>query len=259
MIRLLLLLVATASGCADSGSQPVNTNIIIEDPEPVSFKPGSWQYFLQTLPVKNAQIEDYAGNPVSNPEKAFEIIDYDIGKRDLQQCADAIMRLRAEYLFKQKRFNEIEFHFTSGHLFTFLAYCNGIRPVVNGNQVKFLQPGQIIKPTHSALRNYLDIVYAYAGTISLAKELKKVNQLSVGTVIIKAGSPGHCSIIIDEAVTSTGEKVYKLAEGYTPAQSIYVLRNYKKPGMGAWHAIEERKEIETASFYFDSYQLGVFE
>ncbi len=244
------MLVATASGCADSGSQPVNTNIIIEDPEPVYYKPGSWQHFLQRLPVKNTPIEDYTGNPVSNPGKAFEIIDYDIGKRDLQQCADAIMRLRAEYLFKQKRFNEIEFHFTSGHLFTFLAYCNGIRPVVNGNQVKFIQPGQIIKPAHSALRNYLDIVYAYAGTISLAKELKKVNRLSVGTVIIKAGSPGHCFIIIDEAVTSTGEKVYKLAEGYTPAQSIYVLRNIREPQMGAWHTIHEGKDIENSQLLF---------
>lgn len=253
------MLVATASGCADSGSQPVNTHVIIEDPEPVYFKPGSWQHFLQTLPVKNGLIADYAGNPVSNPGKAFEIIDYDIGKRDLQQCADAIMRLRAEYLFMQKRFSEIEFHFTSGHLFTFLAYCNGSRPVVAGNQVKFIQQGQIIKPSHTALRNYLDIVYAYAGTISLAKELKKANRLSVGTVIIKAGSPGHCAIIIDEAVTSTGEKVYKLAEGYTPAQSIYVLRNIREPEMGAWHTIHEGKEIETASYYFDSYQLGVFE
>ena len=259
MIKVLLLLVATASGCADSGSQPVSTNIIIEDPEPGLFKPGSWQHFLQTLPVKNGSIADYADNPVSNPGKAFKIIDYDIGKRDLQQCADAIMRLRAEYLFMHKRYSEIEFHFTSGHLFTFLAYCNGSRPVVTGNQVKFTQHGQIIQPAHAALRNYLDIVYAYAGTISLAKELKKVNRLSIGTVIIKAGSPGHCSIIIDQAVTSTGEKVYKLAEGYTPAQSIYVLRNLKKPAMGAWHTIEEKKDIETASYYFDSYQLGVFE
>lgn len=115
------------------------------------------------------------------------------------------------------------------------------------------------KPDHAALRRYLDIVYTYAGTISLVKELRPVTELSVGTVIIKPGSPGHCCLVCDEATTSSGEKVYKLVEGYTPAQSIYILSNPSNPDIGMWQTINTEGTIQTASYAFGSYRLGTFE
>ncbi len=217
----------------------------------------SWAYFLQHLPEKKGPVLDYRGVPVDDQQKHAAIINYDVGHRNLQQCADALMRLWAEYLFSQKRYSQIGFHFTSGHRYTYGDYCRGKRPVPQGNTVRFTNtaPGDI---SHGSLRHYLDIVYTYAGTISLASELSAAQEPAIGVVIIKPGSPGHCLIITDAARTASGEKLFKLVEGYTPAQSIYVLRNTTEPALGYWHRLRNGP-LETASYVFDSYQLKTFE
>lgn len=233
------------------------------EPAPINFTARkihdttSWQYFLQHLPEVQARIVNYKGQLVSNQAKSFSVVNYDVGTRDLQQCADALMRLRAEYLFKQGRYSEIEFHFTSGDLYTFNDYCNGKRPIPAGRNVSFISSSSQ-SPNQQSLRKYLDIVYTYAGTISLASELANTSEFEIGTVVITPGSPGHCFIISDEAANERGEKFFKLVEGYTPAQSIYVLRNTDEPDLGYWYRLQ-KGSIQTASYEFTSYQLKKFE
>lgn len=255
----LLLISISFFACTNqisSSAQPTPTPSPTITKEETTDK-NSWAYFLQHLPEKQAPVLDYKGNPISYQAKHAAIIDYDTGNKDLQQCADALMRLRAEYLFAQKRFSEIHFHFVSGQDYSFQDYCRGKRPAANGNNVRFINTDSVAI-SHQSLRRYLDIVYAYASTISLAKELKDADSFSVGTVVIHPGSPGHCFIITDEATTAAGDKVYKLAEGYTPAQSIYVLQNLAEPQLGPWHRLS-KGTIETASYTFDKYQLKKFE
>jgi len=254
----LLLLVLFVNHCTEN-SAPTDTSPTTTTPanhETVT-KKGSWAYFLQHLPEKEGPVVDFTGRPVRFQQKHTTVIDYDIGNRDLQQCADALMRLRAEYLFSQQRFNKIHFHFTSGHDYSFLAYCRGQRPVVNGNQTHFVTT-HASAANHQSLRRYLDLVYAYAGTLSLAKELKPAKRFTIGTVVISPGSPGHCFIICNEAVTPAGDTLYKLVEGYTPAQSMYVLNNVQQPQLGCWHKLQ-KGVIKTASYTFTSYQLKAFE
>jgi hypothetical protein len=221
------------------------------------YENNSWQAFLKNLPVLDKPIVDYKGRPIEYQDKHTGILPFDVGNADLQQCADALIRLRAEYLFQQKRYNEIGFHFVSGDYYTWTNYCKGLRPFAKGNAVNFIKTSTVEK-SHESLRRYLDIVYTYASTISLANELKPANGFEIGTVVIHAGSPGHCFIVIDEAIGQNGEKMYKLAEGYTPAQSIYVLRNLDAEGVSPWYKLQTGI-IETASYRFENYTLGKFE
>lgn len=54
------------------------------------------------------------------------------------------------------------------------------------------------------------MVYIYAGTASLEKELKPkpIADLSIGDVFIRGGSPGHAMLIVDVALNETGKKSF---------------------------------------------------
>ena len=72
-------------------------------------------------------------------------------------------------------------------------------------------------------------MFAYAGTLSLSKELVAVpvEDMEIGDVFIQGGSPGHCAIIVDIAENPTSnQKIFMLA------QKLYACPRYthtKKP------------------------------
>ena len=226
--------------------------------------PNSFAEFLQNLPLKDAgsPVLDYTGAPINNQEEHIAIINYDVGTKNLQQCADATIRLRAEYLFQQKRFDEIGFHFTSGDYFSWTDYANGTRPIINGNSVSFSQTANA-DDSYSSFRKYLDVVYNYAGTISVNKETSPVHSnaaISSGDIIITPGSPGHAVMIVGCAKDKHNNRVYLLAESYMPAQSIHVLKNPFESGITPWYHLDlNSAPIQTARYTFNEANVRKFE
>lgn len=221
----------------------------------------TWAAYLQTLPVKEhgSKVYDFSGNPISAQSSHAAVIDLDIGTKDLQQCADAIIRLRADYLWAQGRKDEIEFKFTSGHNYRWTDHAEGIRPSVNGNRVSFSKKVQA-DFSHANFRNYLDIVFMYAGTLSLERDLKKIsrgNALEVGDIIIKGGSPGHAVIVVDRTQNRDGDYIYLLAQGFTPAQSIHILKSDSR-NISPWYEIPQSGPFITDRYYFPSPEIRRF-
>lgn len=69
--------------------------------------PGSFAEWLRKIALKEDNtVYLYNGKMKGNQQAQFAVLDIPVGEKDLQQCADAVMRIRAEYLFEQRRFNE---------------------------------------------------------------------------------------------------------------------------------------------------------
>ena len=126
----------------------------------------SFTTYLRNLPLlpKGSKVLLYNGKEKANQAAAFAVVDMEIGNRDLQQCADAVIRLRAEYLWKHKRYADIKFNFTSGFTAEYKKWAEGNRIKVNDNQVQWYASGKGVDYSYKTFRNYLDMVFMYAGT-----------------------------------------------------------------------------------------------
>jgi len=222
---------------------------------------GSYGEYLRNLPLKPAgtKVRYYNGNV--KPNEVYEaVIDIDVGDRDLQQCADAVIRLRAEYLYSKGLYDRIHFNFTNGFKADYVTWMQGNRIKVEGNNaywVKQTEPSN----DYSSFRKYLDMVFAYAGTLSLSQEMQKVplEEMQIGDVFLKGDDPGHCVIVLDMAENiTTGEKLFIIAQSYMPAQDIHILKNPENGTGNPWYPLNFEEKLRTPEWTFTKDQLYRF-
>lgn len=204
---------------------------------------GDYAYFLRHIPLKpeGSPVHLYNGQLKSNQDVHAAILDYDTGQKDLQQCADAVIRIRSEFLFSQNKLSHIQFHFTNGFVASYLPWMQGKRLQYQRGCFLWTQNSHA-DSSHSSLRSFLDYVYNFAGSLSLSRELVSVpsiEDIQPGDVWIVGGSPGHAVTVMDVAQNNKGEKVFLLSQGYMPAQEIHILKNDHNPDLSPWYAIHD--------------------
>lgn len=222
----------------------------------------SFARYLRNLPLKDpgSEVLYYDGSAKKNRGVYTAVIDLPIGSRDLHQCADAVIRLRAEYLYEIKAFDSIHFNFTNGFRVDYPEWMKGKRIRVQGNRAWWEQTAQP-SDSYAEFWNYLETLFMYAGTLSLSKEMKPVRteEMQIGDVFIRGGSPGHAVIVVDMAENiRTGEKVFMLAQSYMPAQELQILANPADSGISPWYALDFGELLYTPEWTFSKDDLKRF-
>lgn len=197
---------------------------------------GSFTRYLRNIELKESTtVYLYNGKPKQNQTAQYALLNIPTGNTDLQQCADAVMRLRAAYLFEQKHYDQIIFY--------------------DNNKTAY----RLTSPyTKDNFAKYLNRVFAMCGSASLSKQLKAVNDFGAiqpGDVIIRGGFPGHAVIVMDVAVNTAGKKIYLLAQSYMPAQDIHVLKNPMNENLSPWYEANEEHIIQTPEYTFTKNEL----
>lgn len=218
--------------------------------ERIEVEEGSFADFLRNYPLKTYGIPAYTFEGIANEDASVVgVFNQDITPRDLQQCADAVMRLWAEYLYQREEYDRISFNFLNGFKCDYVSWASGKRIKIDGNNVSWVETDNEEDYSYETFRKYLDMVHAYANTASLQMEMNTVlvNQLTIGDVFIMSAQQmnndyGHAAIIVDMAVhKETGEKIFLVAEGNMPATETYIVLNDDEM-MGAWHKLNENLE-----------------
>jgi hypothetical protein len=243
----------------DEKGMTVQTRFI--PPEGFERKPSnekSFATYLRNLPLKPAgtKVKYFNGNIKDDDDVYDAVVDMEITHRDLQQCADAVMRLRGEYFYSVKAYDQISFTLTNGFKVDYAEWMKGSRVIVNGNKTfwrKTAEPSN----TYKDFRNYMDFVFTYAGTLSLSKCLrtKDIKKIASGDVFILGGSPGHAVIVVDVAENKAGEKIFLLAQSYMPAQETQILKNNNDKNLSPWYSANFSGSLHTPQWTFDVGEL----
>ena len=209
----------------------------------VTLDSNSFGFFLQELPLKKdgSPVILHNGALKDNQKTHLAVVDWPIYGSENHECADAVMRLRAQFLYNQKRYDEINFFKNSRNGRSYIKDLNGRTP------------------TPENLWKHLLYVFAYAGTASLEPQLKpkEIKDLAVGDVFIKGGDPGHVVIIVDKCTNSEGKVKFMIAQSFMPAQEIEIL-NGQEDG-NPWYDADFGENLMTYEYPFQKNNLKSFE
>lgn len=219
----------------------------------VQVAPASFAAYLRELPLLPAgsKVLLHNGGPKGRQDAHAAVVALSVGTKDLQQCADAVIRLRAEHLFAQGMHEAIAFNFTNGFRASWERWRKGERIRVAGNNCTWVGGGAR-DSSHDQFLRYLETVFMYAGTLSLARELKAAadKPIEAGDVFIQGGSPGHAVLVLDVAQGADGSTWCMLGQSYMPAQQFHVLRNTGHPEGGPWYKVGTQGELRTPEWTF---------
>lgn len=220
----------------------------------VEVNQNSFGEFLRSQKLKpyGEKVHYFDGREKTKGGVYDSVFDVEIGDRDLHQCADAVMLLRAEYLYSQELYDEINFNFVSGFKAEYKKWMEGNRIKIDGNNVNYYKATDYSN-SYATFRKYMDMVMAYSSTLSLDKELNQVNieDMEIGDVFIVAGSPGHAIIVVDMAVNESGENIFMLAQSYMPAQQTQLLINPNDDSISPWYSLKGKDKLITPEWSFE--------
>jgi len=184
---------STRGGPHTYGNSPIRTQI----PPPKGFsrvQTDTWGEWLRDLPVEEAAyaVHNIDGEMKENQSSHHRVVSMNV--LPYQQCADSILRLRAE------------FEVSRGQTFRFsgMSFSKGSR---------------------EAFDRFLGRLFIHKGTHNLAGELARVSEKRVmpGDVLVRGGNPGHAILVVDVVQDRHGNRKLLLANGFMPAQEFHVL------------------------------------
>ena len=119
---ILLLLSVFLTACTPSST--TNKNFIntkgttletrIPTPKGYTREQSDFAHFLQTYPLKNN------GKKKWDQSAQIAVFKLPIENENLQQCADSVMRVYAEYYWHTKQYDKIQFHLSDGFLLSYM-------------------------------------------------------------------------------------------------------------------------------------------
>jgi hypothetical protein len=215
----------------------------------VRVEPGSFGEWLRSLPMAPADTAvtrfDGAVAHPADDEYVAAVVAIDIGNVDLQQSADVLIRLHAEWLWSLGKKDAISYPGGPKLLMPLSRWEKGQRVIAQGANVFWAVQAKPVDADYGEFRKYLDVVFNWANSASLSRRTEVVppEALMPGDFFLHTKPPGHVAIVLDIAEKPSGERLAMLGQALSPTESVHVIR----PGRAtAWFSLRPGHAVITA-------------
>ena len=199
------------------------------------------------------QVHLYNKELKSNQNAHVAVFKLPLEKEDLQQCADSVMRVYAEYFRHTGEASRIAFSLSDSFKARYQMWREGQRIVENGDSYEYVDREEF-DSSDKTFKTFMRFVFAYSGTYQLETDSKRVKSLAkirIGDIFLQSGSPGHVVMVVDMCKDSSGRKAFLLAQGFMPAQQFHLLKNPAHE-LDPWYYVDEITfPFKTPEYTFD--------
>ncbi len=224
----------------------------------VSAENGSFAQFLRDYQLKEngAKVLLYDGKEKSNQASAMAVFALPLEAKDLQQCADSIMRVYAEYYLSIKQYDKICFGYSDGFKAEYAKWIEGNRISVSNSGTKWVKKAEKDE-SYESFQEYMRMVFAYAGIWTMKDESSSVSlgEAQIGDVFFDTKDGGRVAMIVDMCQGEDGRTAYLLASGGKPAQEFELLVNPLHPDDPWYYEEEIVAQVDTPEFTYKSDSL----
>lgn len=253
----LFAALSTLGGCARAEGLPADSDVVVEgSPADVVALPDARTVGAAFPPPAGADWvagdafgESLRALPLAAPEvpvttwdgrvvrRDARVIEIPLVRGDLQQCADSVVRVRAEWLKKEGL--PVQFHATSGDRLDWERWSHGERPVEVGGRLQWRAAGGA-----ADWDGYLRALFNWGGSWSLEKlDSAQATSPEAGMILVHGGFPGHAVLLLGVAKRED-ETFVLVGQGFMPAQSFHV-----DPGpFGGWWRWEDPLALSVWTF-----------
>lgn len=240
-------------GSTGRESPPAVTTLAAAIPTPPGWEripapPGSFAAWLRELPLAapGTPVKDWRGDEVygGDDEYVKAVIAIDVGRSNLQQSADVVVRLHAEWQWSLGRRDQEYVSATKDPL-PYARYAEGKRTLAQGPHlywVKQRDPNDV--NDYDAFRDFLDAAFLWINSPALRMQSEPVaaDALMPGDFFVRRDKSGHTVVVLDVVTRANGERLALLGQGIAPAMNPHVLR----PGRGtAWFSLRPPEPLLT--------------
>jgi hypothetical protein len=132
-------------------------------------KADSFAAFVRSYPLKKdgSKVKLYNGNLKVNQDAHVAVFKLPIENEDLQQCADSVIRMYAEYFWKTEQYERISFRFADGFQAEYVKWREGFRIQPGTTGTTWVDSGANYDSSYENFKKYIRMVFAYSSTISM--------------------------------------------------------------------------------------------